>query len=218
MSNLFLKDVPIENHPIRGRDVSVYRADLVPQTPLASYLKMIELYPFIQNLAKTYKCMGYYAVPQSEWVGSIIPLAESVGVHPIIGISNTKVMPEYVRTIDDKYLYKLSPNIYNVNFARTKKYVESQGGFMVPMGLECKEVVDGLTDFLKTHPIPKADNVIVPTGSGVALCGIVNHLGTSSKIWSICTRPAKSVEKVVDKYVPGFGDKKQSFGLFASKK
>lgn len=195
--------IPIEKYRIQSRSVTVMRADKVPQPPLAPYLKMIELQAFLKLLRdRGIDLIGYYAVPESEWVASIPPLARALGMSSIIGISQTKKMPDYVEQIDKENLLLLSPNMYKVNYARTKKYVESRGSsLMAPMGLECQEVVDGLCLYLDSNPFPQTDNLIVPTGSGVALSGILNHLKGKSRVISVCTRPTKSVQAVVSKYV-----------------
>lgn len=196
----FLKKTPVETYQVGNKELYVYRADLVPQPPLAPYLKMIELYPFLKLIAsRGFKTFGYYAIPESEWVVSVPSLAESVGMKAVIGISKTKVMPDYTKEIEDS-LFLLSPNIYSVNFARTRKHVEGLKGYMAPMGLACQEVVDGMTEFLSGSPLPKSDSYVVPTGSGVALCGILNHLKGKGKIVGVCTRPVNSVAKVVSKY------------------
>ncbi len=196
-----LQKAPLEDHVINGRTVTVYRADSIPKPPLAPYLKTIEIASFLQNLAKKYKLLGYYSVPESEWVVSLPPMAKELGMKAIIGMSSTKKLPWYAPQIPEENLYLVSPNMYKINYSRTKKHVESLGGLMVPMGLECREVVNGLTEFLKTSPIPLMDNIVVPVGSGVALSGILNHLNNKSKVFGICTRSSKSVLNVVKKYV-----------------
>lgn len=201
-TRLFASAVPIERYRIGNRWYKVYRADLVPKPPLAPYLKMIELEPFLHLISSQgFRVFGYYAVPESEWVVSIPSLCESVGMQAVIGLSKTKVLPSYSERIR-KNLYLLSPNIYAVNYSRTRKYVEGLRGFMAPMGLECKEVVDGLTDFLdESSPLPRADSYVVPTGSGVALSGILNHLRGRGLVVGVCTRPVDSIARVIARYV-----------------
>lgn len=194
--------IPVEKYTIADRKITVMRADKVPQPPLAPYLKMIELKTYMKLLAdRGTKLVAYYAVPESEWVTAIPPLAKSAGMDSLIGISKTKKMPWYVSQINESNLLLLSPNMYKVNYSRTKKHVESLGGIIAPMGLECPEVVDGLTAYLDANPIRSRDVLVVPTGSGVALSGILNHLRGKGQVISVCTRPTKSVQAVVSKYV-----------------
>jgi hypothetical protein len=196
----YTREVPIEYHRISDRQVAVYRGDMAPKPPLAPYMKMVELVPLLRHLSRTQKVIGYYTVPESEWVVSVPPLAESFGLRTVLGMANTKTLPSYARHIPSECLLLLSPNMYAVNYARTKKHVESLGGLMLPMGLECEEVVQGMQDFLAKQPLPRADTYIVPSGSGVALCGILRHLDNRARVHSVCTRPAESVRKVVDRH------------------
>mgnify|MGYP003395188584 FL=1 len=83
----FLDKIPIEQYHVAGRPIIVCRTDLVPQPPLPPYLKMLELYPFLKMVkARGYKTVGYYAVPQSEWLVALVTLGKAMGIKVIIGI------------------------------------------------------------------------------------------------------------------------------------
>lgn len=199
----YKRNFPVEHYQILNREVLVARTDLVPDPPLPPYLKMIELMGFLRYLKGKVNpsCVGYYATPESEWTRVLPLLASHQGMQAFVGFSKTKIEPpKFISSLGDSVIW-LKPNYYSVNFSICKRKVEEIGGYMIPMGVDHSVVVDSIKTFFDRSPLPGADVYIVPTGSGVALSGIARCLG-SGRIVSVCTRPIKSVQRVVQKYVP----------------
>jgi hypothetical protein len=195
----FRLPVQIDEHALSGVAINVWRADLVPAPPLPAYVKMVELVPFVEYVASgDYKAIGYYASKDSDWVRVLPEIAARYGLKAIIGYPKSKKIPDFITAIEEHVTY-LRPNVYPVNFAIMRRQLADESGYLVPMGLDHPYVVAKMTNFLAHNPLPKADTTIVPTGSGIILASVLNHL-QEGHVVGVCSRPIDSVQAVLKRH------------------
>lgn len=196
----YARKAPLEIHKVSGRNIRVVRADLVPNTPLPPYLKMIELLRFVEFLKETEnpKLIGYYAQDSSDWTRVIPKVCRQFGIKGIVGFGRKKQIPWFIQELKEGEVHWLKPNMYAICWNAMRRYVVENGGYMLPMGVDHPFVVQSIKEFFDDDPLPAADTFVVPVGSGVALSGILKHLvGRECQVMGVCTRPTESVMKVV---------------------
>jgi len=193
--------VPIERAAIVDAPITVYRADLAPPEVYAPYVKCCILRAFLLWAKSAgYRRIGYYASRESFWVGTLKMLCDGFGLEAFITHPKTKSPPDWADKMSSS-LHYLKPNIYAINYAITRKRVESdQSGLMLPMGIDMPAFVGLQTEFFNHYPLPKAASYIVPTGSGTAASCVSRHLmgkQPHARIYAIATRPTGSVSRVL---------------------
>lgn len=189
--------VECEQHTVAGVPVIVYRADDVVADHCAPYVKCAVL-PAFCNWAKLsgIHVLGYYASRESFWVGDLKRECDARGMIAFITHPRTKEPPAWAQAIGDS-LHLLRPNVYSVNFNISRRMI-GEGGLMLPMGIDVKAFVELQTAFFKRFTLPVARSYVVPSGSGTAASCVARALTHDCAIYAIATRPARSVQRVID--------------------
>jgi len=191
-----------ELHAVRGTEIIVYRADDALQRGFRPYVKCAVL-PSFCDWAKSINltAVGYYASRESFWVGDLKREAEKRRIRAFITHPITKHPPDWAREVGDS-MHMLKPNVYSVNYNISKRLLREKYGedvLMLPMGIDVPAFVRLQTIFFEKYPLPIASTYVVPSGSGTAAACIANALGVHHCfIYAISTRPARSVEKVIE--------------------
>jgi hypothetical protein len=210
MASIFRDDTAIERYRVGKRGVWVKRDDLYaapPAPPLAKLRGAMSL------LARLYS-EGFRLV--GCWVTRISALGQGIaaccttypGMRVIVAYPKSKGSdtPEPVvqaSKLGGEVLPVVAGRI-TISFAAARREVEGRGGVMLPFGLECGESVASVAQAAATVPpdYTKGGTVVVSTGSGVTLAGLVRGLrGRPSRFVGVSSgRSADSIQKCLSRY------------------
>lgn len=175
----------IERYNIKGHSIQVIRGDKMYNSPLPHHLKMGALEKIVIDArASGRHTIGAFCTKHGIWPFGLPHLAERHGLNSIVCFPAKKMdkVPVPLRG-NNSFGYQmkheiklLKPNMVNVNQSQAKRYImEENDGFYVPFGCDLPNAVETLSYQLK-FPVDKIGTLIVPTGSGVTLAGVLMAL------------------------------------------
>ncbi len=182
---MFRERTPIESHVLNGRSVFVKRDDLYgipPAPPLAKLRGLRHL--LARKIDEGFDAFGCFETRVSNvGHGLAAAVSEIPGARCIVGYprAGKKPPPQSVEMAADlgAETFPVRNNYVAICYAQVRKYVESQGAFMIPFGFECVEAVEAVEREAARTPDKLVDraSVIVTCGSGVTLAGLIRGFG-----------------------------------------
>lgn len=203
--NFAIKQAPVvEEHPVKGVRVLVYRADLSVADEFVPFVKCAVMPAFCDWAKEHVDAVGYYAIKESYWVADLFRECTKRGIDTLITHPKIKELAPWAEQMHGD-LYFLNPNHYAINFAISRKLLHERHGdraLMLPMGINTPTFVRLQTLFFKQFPLPYARTYVVPAGSGTASSCVALATPTACTICAIATRPRASVERVIQENAP----------------
>lgn len=175
---------PIETYLLSGRRIAVKRDDLVARPPAPRLAKVRGFHLLLERFFNEgIRLIGAFEAGASSAGHAVAATVRNFSeMKCIIGYVNELNEPRRNSIQSAKRLgaevLPLRPNVLNVCYGQTKKYVESKGGRMIPFGFEFDEAVDSVATEARSVALELTSNgtLVVCCGSGVTLAGIYRGL------------------------------------------
>lgn len=167
---------PIESYRIDSIEVSVKRDDLYGSYPAPPLAKLRGASVLLTNLKEQgIKVIGVIDTKVSKAGQGIAYICSELGLKCIVGFplvkGHTPEEPKMIAQSLGATLYPLTAGRFGICYARFKKYIEEQGGYMLPVGLTCAETVKALA--LESSRIgSQYRTIVVCTGTGTIATGL----------------------------------------------
>lgn len=195
--SLLRHNTPIENYAVKvGKQeipILVKREDLCTKPPLPPLAKLRGAELLLKTLKdKGVKLVGHHDSWYSKagWGIAAICKELELDLKCIVGYPDYKGRALPIQFVEAQIagaeLYPVRPNFIRVNYAMTKKYVESKGGYMLPFALACPESTIAVAREASTVPEELLGGTLVlSVGSGTILSGLLLGLKEYPRIYGI---------------------------------
>jgi len=220
LRGLFREKTPIERHVIQCpttkeyHEVFVKREDLFGIPPAPPLAKLRGARAILLNLYLSgIETVGCWDTRVSRLGHGIAAIAQRLGMRCICAYPKLKNQKEHPEAMIEAE--KLGAEIYptkagriNITMAEARRYIQSQGGYFLPFGLQCDEAVLGVQEEAKRtyheeEIVRKCRSLLLSTGSGVTLAGIIRGFESlPESIISISAgKSIKSILRYLRKYL-----------------
>jgi len=210
MAGIFHDDTPIERYRLGRRWVCVKRDDLYAAPPAPPLAKLRGAMSLLTRLySEGFRLVGCWDTRISALGQGIaaccttFPGMKAIVAYPKSKGSDTPKPITMASELGSDILPVIAGRI-TISFAAARREVESRGGVMLPFGLECAESVASVAQAAATVPPDHTSGgtVVVSTGSGVTLAGLVRGLrGRPSKFVGVSSgRSADSIQKCLRRH------------------
>jgi hypothetical protein len=210
MVSIFRDDTPIERYRLDRRWVHVKRDDLYaapPAPPLAKLRGAMNLLTRLHSEGvRVVGCWDTRISALGQGIAACcatFPAMKAIVAYPKSKGSDTPEPVAKARELGCEVLPVVAGRI-TISFAAARREVEGRGGVMLPFGLECAESVASVAQAAGTVPPDhtKGGTVVVSTGSGVTLAGLVRGLrGRPSRFIGVSSgRSADSIQRCLTRY------------------
>ena len=169
-------DTPIEEYYAGHIKVAVKRDDLYGAYPAPPLAKLRGASVLLTELkAQGITTIGVIDTRVSKAGQGIAYICSELGLKCIVGFPLAKgYSPEQPKLIAQSLgatLYPLVAGRFGICYARFKKYIESQDGHMLPLGLTCSETVKAIAaEVTKVASLYRT--IVVCTGTGTIATGL----------------------------------------------
>ncbi len=208
-----LQDTPVETYKLHGIPVYVKREDLVSLEPdLPPLAKIRGIHKVIERLkSEGYKTFGVLDTKVSKAGWGTAAISKRLGVRCILGVPRLKngSLPFGAQKAQElgAEIYELRSSRYSIMYSRLRKYIESEGGFLLPLGLTCEETVIEVAKIAsRMSPEYFDGSLVICAGTGTILSGVVCGLPRiPQQIYSISAgisvkKQRRTVEKFTSKH------------------
>jgi hypothetical protein len=207
---IFREDTPIERYRLGSRWVDVKRDDLYAAPPAPPLAKLRGAMNLLTRLySERVRLVGCWDTRISALGQGIaaccatFPDMKAVVAYPRNKISEVPEAIARAGELGAEILPVVAGRI-TISFAAARREVEKRGGVMLPFGLECAESVASVAQAAGTIPPDRTSGgtVVVSTGSGVTLAGLVRGLcGRPSRFIGVSSgRSADSIQRCLSRY------------------
>src|SRR5688572_11041885 len=170
-----------EIHHIKNIPVIVLREDKRYAAPLPHHMKMGALEKIcIEAKEDGYKTIGCFCTTHGIWPFGLPYLAALHGLKSIVCYPTNKIEKVPYQLLDalnseelDFELKLFKPNMVSINGSQARKYIEEQGGYYVPFGVDHETAVETIAN---QFSVKELGTLIVPCGSGVTLAGVLRSI------------------------------------------
>ena len=211
LSSLFLEHTPIEEYFIGSRRIFVKREDLFGIYPAPPLAKLRGARVVLSKLQRTgVTCVGSWDTRVSKLSQGIAAITSVLGMRSIVCYPKLKGESALPKAVEEARrvgaeIYPTRAGRMSISFSEGRRYVSSQGGVMLPFGLQCDDAVFGVQREAETVPDEcyKNGTLVLSTGSGVTLAGILRGFrGLPSRIIAISAgRSVKMIRSFLLKYI-----------------
>ena len=184
MPLLFREHTPIESYTINRWHIYVKREDLYGISPAPPIAKLRGLRPLLAKLySQGVRLVGCWDTRVSKLGQGLAACSrEFAGMKCIVSYPSKKGEgpPGCIREAEElgAEIYPVPGSRLSICYSRASKYVQGQGGTMLPFGLDCPEAVEAVECQAATVPVEilQGGTVVLSCGSGVTLAGLLRGL------------------------------------------
>jgi 1-aminocyclopropane-1-carboxylate deaminase/D-cysteine desulfhydrase-like pyridoxal-dependent ACC family enzyme len=180
----FLEHTPIEVYRVSGTNVFVKREDLYGSPPAPPLGKLRGLRAVIaaryRDGARLVGCWDTRVSRLGEGLAAIA--TDFPGLRTIVGypVKQGERLPSSVAAAHclGAEILPLRGNVTPICYAQARRRIESQGGYMLPFGLDCEAAVQAVAAEAAGTPerLLKGGTLVLCAGSGVTLSGLLRGL------------------------------------------
>jgi hypothetical protein len=206
-------DTPLEEYTLKGKVVYVKRDDLMgDDVNLPPWGKIAGIYELIDKYVDRNKPLTHLSVDGS-WTGWVIAaICEDLGIEFHVSYPDSKkISREYLGMIKERHpnthFNPIRPNMMSIMYNSLKKQANERGWQMLPYAFDHDYYKDYLSD--RIQPYVEYDNLVVSSGSGVTLSGLVRGYyrkeldeffpQTHKNVWTTCVSSVNSIQKMLKK-------------------
>jgi len=211
-SDYIKTDIPVEVYNVKGRDVHVWRGDLMGDGYwLPRWSKVGAIYNLLEKYVDRNRPLTHMAVDGS-WSGwTIAAFAEELGIEfyysfPDSKKFNRQIVEDTVKKYPNTKLNPVTPNMLQIMYNVLKNQVEDNDWQMLPYAFNHPWFLNYNKELMKAEG--NFDNLVVSSGSGVVLSGLLHgfyeeelkeffHPNLDRHVWTTCQSSIQSVEKIV---------------------
>lgn len=204
-------DTPLEEYKTKGRSVWVKRDDLMGDgINLPPWGKIAAVYELVKKYVDPSKPLTHLSVDGS-WSGwTLAAICEELGIefyysHP----DSKKISQELLGEVKERYpsckFNPIRPNMMQIMYNSLKGIANENGWQMLPYAFNHDFYKDYLSD--RIQPFAHFDNLVVSSGSGVTLSGLVKGYyreelneffpKVNKKVWTTCVSSENSIKKTL---------------------
>ena len=215
-ATFYLDHAPIEVYRVRKRTIHVKRDDLYASPPAPPLAKLRGLRVTLAQLCNTsISLVGCFQTRVSN-VGHGLAAAclEFPSLKCLVVSPRAKGHPDATSLQAARSLGAavefVPANRLSINYAQARRYVEAQGGVMLPFGMESPEAVEAIACEAGRLPpdMVNGGTIILSCGSGVTLAGLVQGLqGTPRQIIGVSSgRSVAQIRRCASRHIGGVPD------------
>lgn len=175
-----LRDTPVETYELNGMPVYVKREDLVSLEPdLPPLAKIRGIHRVIERLkSEGWETFGVLDTKVSKAGWGTAAMSKRLGVRCILGVPRLKNgnLPPGAQKAQElgAEIHELRSSRYSIMYARLRRYVESENGFLLPLGLACEETVLEVAKIASQMPSDYFEgSLVICAGTGTILSGVI---------------------------------------------
>lgn len=204
-------DTPLEEYKIKGRSVWVKRDDLMGDgIYLPPWGKIAAVYELVKKYVDPTKPLTHLSVDGS-WTGWVLAaICRDLGIEFHVSYPDSKkISQEYLGMIKEMYpevhMNPIRPNMMQIMYNSLKGQAQENGWQMLPYAFNHNFYKDYLAD--RIQPYVHFDNLVVSSGSGVTLSGLVKGYyreelkeffpKVTKKVWTTCVSSESSIKKTL---------------------
>jgi hypothetical protein len=204
-------DTPLEEYKIKGRSVWVKRDDLMGDgINLPPWGKIAAVYELVKKYVDPSKPLTHLSVDGS-WTGWVLAaICRDLGIEFHVSYPDSKkISQEYLGMIKEMYpevhMNPIRPNMMQIMYNSLKGQAQEKGWQMLPYAFNHNFYKDYLAD--RIQPYVHFDNLVVSSGSGVTLSGLVKGYyreelkeffpRVNKKVWTTCVSSESSIKKTL---------------------
>jgi hypothetical protein len=204
-------DTPLEEYKIKGRSVWVKRDDLMGDgNTLPPWGKIAAVYELVKKYVDPSKPLTHLSVDGSWTAWVLAAICEDLGIEFYASYPDSKkISQEYLGLIREMYpnthLNPIRPNMMQIMYNSLKGIAHENGWQMLPYAFNHDFYKDYLAE--RIQPYTHFDNLVVSSGSGVTLSGLVRGYyreelkeffpKVNKKVWTTCVSSESSIKKAL---------------------
>lgn len=206
-------DTPLEEYTLKGRTIYVKRDDLMgDDIHLPPWGKIAAVYELVKKYVDRSKPLTHLSVDGS-WTGWVLAaICEDLDIEFHVSFPDSKkISREYLGMIKERHprthFNPIRPNMMSIMYNSLKKQANERGWQMLPYAFDHDYYKDYLSD--RIQPYINYDNLVVSSGSGVTLSGLVRGYyrkeldeffpQTNKNVWTTCVSSESSIRKMLNK-------------------
>lgn len=214
-SDFINEDIPIEVYQVKGRDVHVWRGDLMSKDLywLPAWSKLAGIRNLLEKYVDRNRPLTHMAVDGS-WSGwTLAALCEEYGIEFHYSFPDSqKFNRQIVHDTLEKYpltkLNPVKPNMLAIMYNSLKRQARENGWQMLPYAFNHPYFVNYMKQLMIDAGGKSFDNLVASSGSGVVLSGMVLGFwedeltsffqpNLQRKVWTTCQSSRNSVDKML---------------------
>ncbi len=204
-------DTPLEEYKIKGRSVWVKRDDLMGDgNILPPWGKIAAVYELVKKYVDPSKPLTHLSVDGSWTAWVLSAICEDLGIEFYASYPDSKkISQEYLGLIREMYpnthLNPIRPNMMQIMYNSLRGQAKEKGWQMLPYAFNHDFYKDYLAE--RIQPYTHFDNLVVSSGSGVTLSGLVRGYyreelkeffpKVNKKVWTTCVSSESSIKKAL---------------------
>ena len=204
-------DTPLEEYKIKGRSVWVKRDDLMGDgINLPPWGKIAAVYELVKKYVDPTKPLTHLSVDGSWTAWVLSAICEDLGIEFYASYPDSKkISQEYLGLIREMYpkthLNPIRPNMMQIMYNSLKGQAQEKGWQLLPYAFNHDFYKNYLAD--RIQPYAHFDNLVVSSGSGVTLSGLVKGYyreelkeffpKVNKKVWTTCVSSESSIKKTL---------------------
>ena len=202
-------DTPLEEYKLKGRSVWVKRDDLMGDgINLPPWGKIAAVYELVKKYVDPTKPLTHLSVDGS-WTGWVLAaICRDLGIEFYVSYPDSKkISKEYLGMIKEMYpevhMNPIRPNMMQIMYNSLRGQAKENGWQMLPYAFNHDFYKDYLSD--RIQPYAHFSNLVVSSGSGVTLSGLVRGYyreelkeffpTITKKVWTTCVSSESSIKK-----------------------
>lgn len=210
----FNEDTPLEVYELNGRKIHVKRDDLMgDDVYLPPWGKIGAVYRLAEKYIDKSKPLTHLSVDGSWTAWVLGAICEDLGIEFYASYPDSKkISQEYLHYIKEMYpstkLNPIRPNMMKIMYNSLRKDANENGWQMLPYAFDHEFYRQYLED--RIQPYAHFDNLVVSSGSGVTLTGLVRGFyreemksfftpNIEKKVWTTCVSSESSILKMMKK-------------------
>ena len=204
-------DTPLEEYKIKGRSVWVKRDDMMGDgINLPPWGKIAAVYELVKKYVDPNKPLTHLSVDGSWTAWVLSAICEDLGIEFYASYPDSKkISQEYLGLIREMYpntrFNPIRPNMMQIMYNSLRGQAKENGWQMLPYAFNHDFYKDYLSD--RIQPYSHFDNLVVSSGSGVTLSGLVKGYyreelkeffpKVNKKVWTTCVSSESSIKKTL---------------------
>lgn len=204
-------NTPLEEYKVKGRSVWVKRDDLMGDgISLPPWGKIAAVYELVKKYTNPNKPLTHLSVDGSWTAWVLGAICEDLGIEFYASYPDSKkISKEYLGLIKELYpkthLNPIRPNMMQIMYNSLKGIAKENDWQMLPYAFNHNFYKDYLAE--RIQPYTHFDNLVVSSGSGVTLSGLVRGYykeelkeffpTVNKKVWTTCVSSESSVKKTL---------------------
>lgn len=204
-------DTPLEEYKIKGRSVWVKRDDMMGDgINLPPWGKIAAVYELVKKYVDPNKPLTHLSVDGSWTAWVLSAICEDLGIEFYASYPDSKkISQEYLGLIREMYpkthFNPIRPNMMQIMYNSLRGQAKEMGWQMLPYAFNHDFYKDYLAE--RIQPYTHFDNLVVSSGSGVTLSGLVKGYyreelkeffpKVNKKVWTTCVSSESSIKKTL---------------------